>query len=306
MRNGTKEVPLGGLILGTVLLVIVASTGIAQILVRGVTQPTMTIVRPTLPVANVLESQKTPRGSTPIPEPTPTASTPANPLPTATTPFTMTLPVPSPTPQPADHPLQDALADITDLAGGVAVASPPAGVDIAVCNLTSETLVLHELPAPAALLTGTTSSTETLTLWCTLHTPIPAQRTLTYHLLVALDVDGDAATGRPPGDGHINPELGTEIGAGVFLQPDGELEPYIYAWSSILGDWDGDTPDIVTVQLNAERDGVRLDFPLAELRATVEEISGVTLQLDSLRGRMAVIASSQTEPPVVDFCPDLP
>lgn len=305
MRNGTREVPLWGLILGTVLLVIVASTGVAQILVREVEPPpSATIVRPTLPVANVLESQKTPHGTAPTPPPPPV--TPTTPMPTATTPFTLTLPVPSSTPPPAGAPLQDALADITDLTGGAAIAAPPTGMDIATCNLISGTLGIHELPAPVALLTGTTSSTETLTLWFTLHAPIPAQRTLTYHLLVALDLDGDAATGRPPGDGHINPELGVEIGAGVFLQPDGELEPYIYAWSSTLDDWDGDTPDIMTAQLNAERDGVRFDFPLAELRATGTEISGVTLQMDSLRGRVAVIASSQTEPPVVDFCPDLP
>ncbi|MEA3310033.1 MAG: hypothetical protein U9Q70_11070 [Chloroflexota bacterium] len=303
MHSGKRKIPLWGLILGTVLLVIMASAGIAQILVRGVDRATP-IVRPTLPVAVVLESQKTPRVDIPTPQPTPVV--PATPPPTATIPFTLTLPVPTPTLPPARNPLQDALADITDLAGGVAVASPPTGVDIATCNCTSETTVLSELPAPAALLTGTTSSTETLTLWFTLHNPIPAQRTLTYHLLVALDLDGDSATGRPPGDGHINPELGTEIGAGVFLQPNGELEPYIYAWNNALGDWDGDTPDIMTAQLNAERDGVRFDFPLAELRATVEEISGVALDSGALHGRVAVIASSQTEPPVVDFCPDLP
>ena len=302
MEKIIRKIPLWGLILGSVLIVIVASAGIAQILVSGIS-PTAnaTLVRPTLPVADVLESQKTPHGNVPAPQPTPTTK-PVEPTPTATTPVTVTLPLPTPNNQP----LQDELADISTLAGGAAVNTPPTGMDIATCNISSDTLVLRSLPLPASLLTETTSNTETLTLWFTLQEPIPAQRTLTYHLLMALDLDGDPNTGRPPGNGKINPELGTEIGAGFFLQPNDELEPYIYAWSDVVGDWDGDTPDIMTFQLNETRDSVRMDLPLAELRRTLEEISGVTLQLESMRGRVAIIASSQTEAAVVDFCPDLP
>jgi hypothetical protein len=149
-------------------------------------------------------------------------------------------------------------------------------------------------------------TTDTLTVWLTFQEPVPADRALNYHWLVALDVDNNAATGRPAGDGYINPELGTEVGAGVFLYPNGTLEPYIYIWSPVIGDWAGDTPDIVSVELSEARDAVAFTFPLADLRASLQEIADVEYNPATLHGRVGAIASSQTEPAVVDFCPDLP
>ncbi len=234
---------------------------------------------------------------TPLPPPTPTGV--PLPLPTVV-PLTETPPtiVPPPPPDPA--------SDETWLAGGEAVDAPPAGVDIAACNVNTDTLVHLDLTVP--LTVEVVTDTEQLHIWLTLREPVPAGRDLTYHFLVALDLDGDPDTGRPPGAGHINPELGTEVGAGVFLYPDGELEPYLFIWDTARGDWANEAvpPDIVQATLNENHDIVVFTFQLESLSAAVEELSGVTLTSSNLKGRTAVIASSDTEPPVVDFCPDLP
>ncbi len=236
---------------------------------------------------------------TPLPPPTPTGA--PLPLPTVI-PITLTETPPTIVPPPPPDPANDE----TWLVGGEAVDAPPAGVDIAGCNVNTDTLVHLGLTVP--LTVEVVTDTEQLHIWLTLREPVPAGRDLTYHFLVALDLDGDPDTGRPPGAGYINPELGTEVGAGVFLYPDGELEPYLFIWDTARGDWAGAaaTPDIVQTTLNESRDIVVFTFPLERLSAAVEELSGVTLTPGNLKGRTAIIANSDTAPPIVDFCPDLP
>ncbi len=237
--------------------------------------------------------------ATPLPPPTPTGV--PLPLPTVV-PITLTATPPTIVPPPPPDPANDEAW----LVSGEAVSSPPAGVDIAGCNVNTDTLVHLDLTVP--LTVEVVTDTEQLHIWLTLHEPVPAGRDLTYHFLVALDLDGDPDTGRPPGAGHINPELGTEVGAGIFLYPDGELEPYLFIWDTARGDWANEAvpPDIVQATLNENRDIVVFTFQLESLSAVVEELSGVTLTPGNFKGRTAIIANSDTEPPVVDFCPDLP
>ncbi len=236
---------------------------------------------------------------TPLPPPTPTGV--PLPLPTVI-PITLTETLPTLVPTPPPDPANDEAW----LVGGEAVDAPPAGVDIAGCNVNTDTLVHLGLTVP--LTVEVVTDTEQLHIWLTLREPVPAGRDLTYHFLVALDLDGDPDTGRPPGAGYINPELGAEVGAGVFLYPNGELEPYLFIWDTTRGDWASEaaTPDIVQATLNESCDTIVFTFPLEKLSAAVEELSGVTLTPGNLKGRTAVIANSTTEPAVVDFCPDLP
>jgi len=300
LRPTRQRLPLWSVIVGGALLFIVAAVGISYILVQGINQqaaapaPTEPAINATTvgPEAAITE---VPADATPVPSAASPTPTPVPATPTAE----------PPTPVPAATPLTDASGDVAPLAGGGAIAAPPAGADIAGCNISSDTTVLTSL-APPVNLTNVDVTTDTLTIWLSLQSPAPADRALTYHWLVALDTDGNNATGRPPGDGYINPDLGQDVGAGVFLYANGTLEPYVYVWSTTLGDWDGDTPDIVTATVNETRDAVAFTFPLADLRANLEQIAGTGLNLEALKGRVAIITSSQTEAAIVDYCPDLP
>ncbi len=297
-----QRLPLWALIFGGTGLMIAAAVGIAYILVRDLkSEEAVAQASPTPLSAAALVTPENPAGG-PVTTPGPAETTAIAPIPTFT-------PLPTaivlPTPTPTNAPPQDVAADVVSLIGGDAVAEPPQGVDIAACNIAGDTQVTRDLP-PAALKIGQTGGQ--LIVWLMLAQPVPESRTLDYHWLASLDVDANPETGRPKGDGYINPELGAEIGAGVFLYPDGELEPYLYIWDTEKGDWaaDSEVPEIAEAALSETRDAVALIFPIVELNEALEEIAGVSLNPNLLKGRMATIASSNTEPAVVDFCPNLP
>lgn len=303
VRPSRQPIPLWGVMVGGVLLVIVAAVGIAYILAQGIDRqaatPPPTVVEEAAATTVAPEFAAT---AVPAEETAETTTLPtASPTPTAA-PAT---PTAEPTQAPAATPLADANTDVAPLAGGAVVAAPSEGIDIATCNIATDTTALPALAPPTNLI-DVEVTTDTLTLWLSLQTPAPAERALTYHWLVALDTDGDAATGRPPGNGYINPDLGQDVGAGVFLYANGTVEPYVYVWNPTLGDWDGDTPDIVTATVNEAQNAVAFTFPLADLRANLEQIAGSSLNLQALKGRVATIASSQTQAALVDYCPDLP
>ncbi|MBN1262337.1 MAG: hypothetical protein JXB35_16780 [Anaerolineae bacterium] len=300
-----RAVPNWALMISAALLVILGAT-----IVAAVIQP-----RPdnTVDVATLLD---TPEAALPVANDGETPPGNEQPSPEFPTPLPTPIPLPTPTPTPV-APLTTTVAvtgmvptdpqnDVASLVGAQPVAAPPAGVDIAGCNVSSDTLILPNLAPP--FLFPDAGDGEHLVIWLQLQGQVPGERTLNYHWLVALDVDGNPDTGRPPGAGYINPELGAEIGAGVFLYPDGALDPYIFIWDSALADWadDARVPDVVEATLNETQDVVVLSFRLDELRAAIEEIAGVSLDPAVLRGRTGTIASSETTAAVVDFCPDLP
>lgn len=290
--------PLWTLIFGGTALMIVIAVGIAYILVRDLKpKEATTQVSPTPLIAAILTTPETSIATPGPAETVVTAPTPTStPLPTA---------IVLPTPTPTNAPPQDVAADVVSLVGGAAIAEPPQGVDIAACNIAGDTQVTRDLP-PATLKIGQTGGQ--LVIWLALAQPVPESRTLDYHWLASLDVDANAETGRPKGDGYINPELGSEIGVGVFLYPDGELDPYLYIWDTEAGDWaaDSEVPEIAEATLSETRDAVALVLPIVELNEALEEIAGVSLNPNLIKGRVATIASSDTEAAVVDFCPDLP
>lgn len=303
-------IPVWALMLITVTGMLALSLGVTWMLRRDTTPaaPTqLSLVEQTTPTAGLPEGLVQPG----VPElealPTPTPAFLV--LPTATLAPTPDVTAEAPaetTPEPPPLPHSDPGGDVTPLVGGAAISAPPAGVDIASCNIAADTTVLQTTLPPFTV--EGAGDENRLVLWLTLQTPAPAQRTLTYHWLLALDVDGNPNTGRPTGAGYINPELGTEVGAGVFLYPDGRLEPYLYIWDRAQGDWASGArvPDILQVTLTEGRDALAFSLPVAELSAAIQEITGVAFDATALKGRVGAIASSQTVAAVVDFCPDRP
>jgi hypothetical protein len=178
-------------------------------------------------------------------------------------------------------------------------------VDVAACNIATSTLVLADLAPPE----GITVTEDALVVWMALQEPVPDDRALDYHWLIALDLDGQTETGRPAGDGYINPDLGNEVGAGLFLYIDDELDPYLFVWDAGSEDWAeaADVPEgLLTVTLAPGRDVVLFTLEVDGLAEAVDRLTGVDLVPGEIRGRVGAIASSMTRAAVVDYCPDLP
>lgn len=313
--NRRGGIPVWALMLLTVAGMIVIALGVSWMLRRDVTptvpppQISLADLTPTPDLTATALTQLAMPTSEALPSPTPTpifqvlpTVTPA-PTPEVAPPATAPL---TPTAAPTVAPHADPSGDVASLAGGQAVSAPPQGLDSLSCNIGGDTLILREALPPFSV--SGAGDAARLTVWLQLAEPPPAQRTLTYHWILALDVDGNAGTGRPKGAGYINPDLGTEVGAGVMFYPDGRAEPYFYIWDSAQGDWASGArvPDIMEVTFTETRDAVAFSLPLAELSTAIQSLSGVTLEAAQLRGRIGTIASSDTVAAIVDFCPDLP
>lgn len=311
--NRRGGIPVWSLMLITVAGMLAVSLGITWMLRRDTTPtapPTQISLADLTPTASIPGGEVTVL-ATPTPETLPSPTAVFQVLPTVTP-----MPTPETTPEstvtvtstlaPTVAPHTDPGGDIASLAGGQAVSDPPVGLDSISCNVGADTLILRDALPPFTV--EGAGDTTRLTLWLKLAEPPPAQRALTYHWILALDVDGNTGTGRPRGAGYINPDLGTEVGAGVLFYPDGRAEPYFYIWDTAQGDWASGTrvPDILQVTFTENRDAIALSFPIAELSAAIQDISGVTFDAAQLQGRIGTIASSDTVASIVDFCPDLP
>lgn len=311
--NRRGGIPVWALMLITVAGVLSASLGVTWLL-RPDTTPTVAPTQISM-ADQTPEIQPTTVETAILPPPTvevlatPTAAfqvlPTVTPAPTTEAPPTPT-PESTPTPLPSVPPHTDPNGDVTALAGGQAVTDPPPGLDAISCNIGADTIVLVDALPPFTV--PSAGNEERLTFWLQLAEAAPAQRTLTYHWLLALDVDGNSGTGRPMGAGYINPDLGTEVGAGIFLYPEGRTEPYLYIWDSAAGDWASGTrvPGILEVTFTETRDAIAFSLPIKELSAAIQSISAVTLNETALRGRLGTIASSDTVAAEVDFCPNLP
>ncbi len=311
--NRRGGIPVWALMLATAAGMLVISLGITWLLRRDAalaptpTRISLADLTPTadLTVGEVAVLATPTQGILPSPTPIFQVLPTVTPAPTMEVAPTPTMEVTEP-PVPTVAPHGDPSGDVASLAGRQIVSAPPPGVDSTSCNIGGDTLVLRDAQAPFTV--STAGNEARLTIWLTLAEPAPAQRTLTYHWILALDVDGNAGTGRPRGAGYINPDLGTEIGAGVFLYPDGRTEPYLYIWDSAAGDWASGArvPDVLEVTFTESRDAVAFSLALADLSTAIQSIAGVTLDMAQLKGRIGTIASSDTVAAVVDFCPDLP
>jgi hypothetical protein len=163
-----------------------------------------------------------------------------------------------------------------------------------------------------ALLTTSTASIpvtpteDSLLLWVELHAPLPEPPATVGYWLFALDTDGDVTTGRPPGDGRINPDLGAELTVGVFVDPAESVafRPYLLVWDADREEMSRSVPQ-AEVRLNAPRDTLLLVLSRTELEAQLTMLSDVTPAWANARGRAATLVSHQGEM-LIDFYPDLP
>jgi hypothetical protein len=311
-----KAPPLWAAVLGGVVLLIGGAALVATTLVASIEElPKPEVLPPTevadLPAGLPGDQQEVPEtdGGAPVdslpqpPDPPTPTEAPAMALPTPTAAPTLTatqVTVATPI-----TPTRDVEGDVAPLAGGPNEASPPEGVDVAACNIATSTLVLADLAPPE----GITVTEDALVVWMALQEPVPDDRALDYHWLIALDLDGQTETGRPAGDGYINPDLGNEVGAGLFLYIDDELDPYLFVWDAGSEDWAeaADVPEgLLTVTLAPGRDVVLFTLEVDGLAEAVDRLTGVDLVPGEIRGRVGAIASSMTRAAVVDYCPDLP
>jgi len=238
----------------------------------------------------------------PTPTATPTATVAATPtatsLPTAT-------PTATPTPTPTPTPQLDAQGDVGVYENGVPVEGAPAGVDIRLAGVGADRRVNLQpaMNVPAAL-AGWAATGEAL-LWMNLYTAVPDPPTEYSEWLFALDLDGNAATGRPVGSARVNPDLGMEVAVGLYYDPNtGSYTAYFLVWDA--------AQQALVLQEAVPRytfDGTRtligLALPMEALTQAVAQSSGVTAVPGEVRGRAAALSRAGGQR-VIDFYPDRP
>jgi hypothetical protein len=201
--------------------------------------------------------------------------------------------------------IADATGDVGTYESGELVEDPPIGIDIRNASITTDMHVTllpgDQVPPP---LVGWANESEVL-LWVALHEPIPDPPTSYTEWLFALDLDGDAGTGRPVNSARINPDIGMEAAIGAYYDPDdGEYGTYFLAWNPDQG---GLLPQEGELRLTIDdsRTVIGLALPLETLSQTVSTSSGIDIVLDSANGRAAALAYVGAQG-IIDFYPNRP
>ncbi len=231
---------------------------------------------------------------TPTPTPSPT------PIPSPT-------PLPSPTPTPTLEPtlsFDDPRGDVNAYDGGAPVEGVPASADVRIASVGPDLRVnLQPADGIPAELAAWAVEGEIL-LWITLYEPVPNPPAYSDWLFV-LDLDGNAATGRPAASARINPDLGDEAVLGVLYDPaSGEYAPYFLVWDPAQGGWT-DGPGGIRFFLGESRTVIGLALPLETLTQAAAQTTGVTLVPGAVRGRAAALSIVGGQM-VVDFYPNRP
>ena len=302
-----------GMVFGIVALLVlcIGAVLVAQIFFPPASElaPTVTSsTGATMTPAQEIESSPT---SAPVPTdaPMPTddlaPTEPLPPMPTEPPLPTLTgeaIPTDTPSPEPLPIPLSDSQADVVSYDGLVPVTNAPAGVDIRAASVAADLRVsLQTTERVPAELAGWAEG-EVL-LWVALHDPIPDPPAVRTEWIFALDLDGDTATGRPPGTLRINPDLGVEVAIGIIYNPDsGGYELYSLTWDPNLGNW-ADGPGGIHYIISESRTLVGLALPLETLSQSVAQVTGVTVVPEAVRGRAAAVATVDGQR-VIDFYPD--
>lgn len=231
--------------------------------------------------------------------PTPVAAAPATAVPTVP-------PTPEPTAAPqAIVPVDDAQGDVGAYDTGASVDGAPAGVDIRTGSIGGDLrVVLQPGAGVPSELSGWAAEGDVL-LWIVLYDPIPDQPEAYADWLFALDLDGNAETGRPPGQARINPDLGDEAAIGLsYDAASGSFVSYFLAWNPQDSGW-ATGPEEVRYYISDDRRLVAFALPLQTLANVVAQTTGVTVAPDAVRGRSAVL-SYVGDQAVIDLYPDRP
>lgn len=255
--------------------------------------------------------------STPAPLPSATAT--LSPTPTFTpVPTETPIPIPTYTPAPptftpTSRPtltpvafVNDPAADAVDFNTLTPLTTTLAGVDIQAASFDENGHLLENLPEELATQVADWAPAENLILWMKLQTAVPMKREGAIYWLFALDTDGNLETGRPVGDGQINPDMGAEITLGVYSDPTDELQfqPYMQIWDQVRAE-SRRYELTMEVELSPKRDVLFLRVSKAKLTELLAELSYVKPAWEKTIGRAATLFDTGSGL-AIDFCPEIP
>ncbi len=247
--------------------------------------------------ATQLDSSQTANGIVHVVSCTPTAAPVLSPT---------AVPVATPTPESIAPPPADPQGDVGTYESGTPVEGVPAGVDIRAASIAPDLrVVLQPTEGVPVGMAGWVGEGEIL-LWVALHEPVPDPPAVYMNWIFALDVDGNTATGRPPGSARINPDLADDAVIGVsYNTATGAYESYAYVWDAAQGNWTL-VPDAVRPPyFDDSRTLIGLAMPLETLTQAVAQTTGATLVPEAVRGRVAAETYVDGQR-VIDFYPNRP
>jgi hypothetical protein len=207
------------------------------------------------------------------------------------------------TPQIGGFTGADARGDVAVYDTGTLAEDAPAAIDIRSASVRADLRVSLEPGQDVPSEFADWIEDGEVLLWISVDEEIPDPPGANINWLFALDLDGDTSTGRTPGAGRINPDLGDEAVVQVsYTLGTGSYDAYIYVYNPGQG-WavlDGAT----RFEIDHSRTLIGMAVDLQALSEAVEEASGVTVDPEQARGRAA--AEAYLEQRVIDFSPDLP
>ncbi|MCP4537281.1 MAG: hypothetical protein GY832_09050 [Chloroflexi bacterium] len=236
--------------------------------------------------------------NTPVPTGTPLPTTTPTEIPSSTS-----TPIVTPSPEPLPISTSDSQADLVSYNGLAPVQQVPAGADIRAASVGADLRVaLQNTTRVPAELAGWADG-EVL-LWIAFYDPIPDPPTVYTEWIFALDLDGDAGTGRPVGSLRINPDMGIEVTVGAYYDPaNGQYGYYSLVWNPAQASWT-DGPAGIHYVVSESRTVIGFALPLETLTQSAAQATGVTYVPGAVRGRAAAIAVEGQK--VIDFYPDRP
>ena len=237
--------------------------------------------------------------------PTPRKPTPS---PTATLPRS---PLPTPTVVPALAVCLDPSGDLVRYDTLAPVTATAPGADLARASIDRQGRPVTTLPSELRAEVSDWDAQTSLILWMALYDPVPdtaapGEPGTEQYWLFALDVDGESLTGRPLGDGAINPDMGVEVTIGVKAAPalGPEPEAYVYIWNAVARTSVRKTEG-VEARFSRGRDVVFLRISLDDLAREVRQLSGTEVDWGQAVGRAATLTMTAGGM-LADFCPALP
>lgn len=249
--------------------------------------------------------------SSPTLRPTPTHTpSPTTPTPTAEpdTPIPTPALTPSPTPAASPTPVLavDRRGDLVDYDTFAPIANAPTGADIRLACFDQDLQLIRSIPGELAAEIRDWNTAGYLILWMTLYEPVPEILEQDRYWLFALDSDGSLASGRPPGDGPVIPDLGPEVSIGVRSMPAAGItfEVYLYVWNTAIQDSEVHSAQ-AEARLGTTREAIFIRVPYDVLESLIRELSQTEPRWERATGRAATIVSTGTGR-AIDFFPELP
>jgi hypothetical protein len=227
----------------------------------------------------------------------PTTSEPTTAFPTTT---------PTRTPKPSSSIFYDESGDLVSFDTLAPVAIAPPGTDIRTACFSGRRQLTRTIPEELTSEISDWNTEENLILWLTFHEPVPTAPDIERYWIFALDADGNAGTGRPVGEGIINPDIGVEATIGVHSNPAAgiELAPYALIWNARLVTLESHTLDM-EARLSTARDALFIRVPAGSLTEASQTLSEVEPNWEQTIGR-ALATATTSEGAVADFAPERP